>query len=218
MIQHGYLDAYNNPTAVALSESTVQKWSALNHRADELSTHSASAFEAMYPATETTAQLHLETWLPNKDPKSLLNELQHKIPKLILAYDTVNVSRKSHVPAFQATVCLQYENQAVNFLGEICDGKKTAEKTAALAAVKFITGGGLGEECLPEKLGVKAGTGPAMAWRQQRLAKRMHAPQARLPIGTTVATVAGSSWNTAQAGGARPVRTVRSCQPLSAMA
>ena len=75
----------------------------------------------------------------NKDPKSFLNELQQRLPNLVLSYETV--SQKSHAASFQSEVCLQYNGKVFKFTGEVCNNKRYAEKTAALAAVLFITGG-----------------------------------------------------------------------------
>ena len=74
----------------------------------------------------------------NKDPKSFLNELQHRLPNLVLSYETVSLKSPA---LFQSEVCLQYNGKVFKFTGEVCNNKRYAEKTAALAAVLGITGG-----------------------------------------------------------------------------
>eukprot|EP00667_Euglena_gracilis_P011542 EG_transcript_11797 len=85
-----------------------------------------------------------EAWLPNKDPKSLLNELRHKMAAMLLSYDTRPVAHRLQSNCYQSTLHLQYEGQMYRFAGETSLGKKFAEQSAALAAVRFISRGGLG--------------------------------------------------------------------------
>eukprot|EP00668_Euglena_longa_P036504 GGOE01046914.1.p1 GENE.GGOE01046914.1~~GGOE01046914.1.p1 ORF type:complete len:757 (-),score=159.45 GGOE01046914.1:1649-3919(-) len=85
-----------------------------------------------------------DAWLPNRDPKSLLNELRHKMAAMVLSYDTKPIAHKLQSNYYQSTLHLQYEGQLYSFAGEASLGKKFAEQSAALAAVRFISRGGLG--------------------------------------------------------------------------
>ena len=73
-----------------------------------------------------------------KDAKSLLNELHHRTPILVLGYETVRVSKDSEPVAFQSTVRTQYENDLFSLCGEAAESKKSAEQSAARHALQFL--------------------------------------------------------------------------------
>ena len=153
MIQNGYLDVCNNPTALAMSDTTRHLWSsdscvkaAGNTLTQVPQAPSSAGLAPMLECTHYHRQppgQHVKAWLPNKDPKSQLNELQHKIQNLLLLYETVSTSKNSQQACFQSTVVLQYGNQTVKLVGDMCNSKKNAEKNAALAALQYINGGGV---------------------------------------------------------------------------
>ena len=156
MVLSGYLDVYNNPTPLALAASTLHTWNASSRAEWSHNTASrmptvASSSQVIIPAVPLRPQPvkpsrpMMQAWLPNKDPKSLLNELQHKIPNLIVAYDTVRLSERPRLASYQATVYMQRDDRVLTFQGEPCSVKKNAEKSAALAALQYITNGGLVE-------------------------------------------------------------------------
>jgi hypothetical protein len=151
MISCGYLDEHNNPTPLAMCESTLSTWNATksSQSAAPKLPLVASPSGMVVPAAigrpqplQATEQVK-QMWLPNKDPKSLLNELQHKIPNLLVTYDTVRLSSQPRPDSYQATVYLTHNDQIIKFQGEPCNAKKNAEKSAALAAVQCLADGGL---------------------------------------------------------------------------
>ena len=153
MISCGYLDEHNNPTPLAMCESTLSTWNATKSSqsaAPKLPLVASPSGTVVPAAIGRPQPLHssspqMDAWLPNKDPKSLLNELQHKIPNLVLVYDTVKVSGKSQLASFQSTVHVQCDDCMLKFQGEPSNAKKNAEKSAALAALDHITNVGLPE-------------------------------------------------------------------------